>query len=231
MLVDELSDREMVTYLSSQGVPESVRVILVLNPEASTISQSPLVLHPSFLHVALTVPYRSTIAITSLARFIASSTNLSVPTGGIGSDVLGIKPILICVSEDEKTMKEALMETQKVMSGVRDVIALYDMARLPDAVEQFATKEAASGNGNLWKIHHAEDFYGWESDNIVALTEGGLGEESKILEMTTRAKINLCRLSKKVQFMDRIYRSQICTQLRFTKGIPEKVIQNLAKTH
>ena len=197
MLVDEVSDREIVTALSDHGVPDSIRIILALNPEASPVSLSPLVLHPSFLHVALTVPYRSTIAITSLARFIANSTNLSVPTGGIGSDVLGMKPILICVSEDEKTMEEALTETQKVMGGGRDVTALYDMARLPDAVEQFASKEAASGNGNLWKIHHAEDFYGWESDNIVALTEGGLGEQSKILEMTTRARINLCRLSKK----------------------------------
>ena len=98
----------MVTELSSQGVPESVRVILVLNPEASTISRSPLVLHPSFLHVTLTVPYRCTISITNFARFLANSTNLSVPTGGIGSDVLGIKPILFCVSEDEKTIEEAL---------------------------------------------------------------------------------------------------------------------------
>ena len=131
-------------------------------------------------------------------------------TGGIGSDVLGIKPILFCVSEDEKTIEEALTETHKVMGG-RNVIVLYDMARLPDAVEQFATKQAASGNGFLWKIHHAEDFYGWESDKIVALTEGGLGEQSKILEMTTRARINLCRLSKKVRYIDSICRSQIRT--------------------
>ena len=196
MLVDEVSDREIVTALSDHGVPDSIRIILALNPEASPVSLSPLVLHPSFLHVELTVPYRSTIAITSLARFIANTTNLSVPTGGIGSDVLGIKPILFCVSEDEKTIEEALTETHKVL-GSRNFIALYDMACLPDSIKQFATKEAASGNGFLWKIHHAEDFYGWESDKIVALTEGGLGEQSKIMEMATRAKTNLCRLSKK----------------------------------
>merc|ERR1719209_1955982 len=80
-------------------------MILVLNPDAS---KSTLTLPPSFLHVTLTTPYRSTIAITSLARFIAKCKGLVVPEGDFGSDVEGIKPIFFDVGNDERKMEEAL---------------------------------------------------------------------------------------------------------------------------
>ena len=66
-------------------MPESVRMILVLNPMIS--DESPLTLPPSVLHVTLTTPYRSTIAITRLARFIAECKGLVVPEGDFGSNL------------------------------------------------------------------------------------------------------------------------------------------------
>ena len=67
MLVDEILDKHVLIKLEEQIFPDSVRMILVVNP----VSESSLTLPPSFLHVTLTTPYRSTIAITRLARFIA----------------------------------------------------------------------------------------------------------------------------------------------------------------
>ena len=60
ILVDEIYKKELLNKLEEQSFPESVRMILVLNPK---MSKSPLTLPPSFLHVTLTTPYRSTIAI------------------------------------------------------------------------------------------------------------------------------------------------------------------------
>ena len=88
--------------------PLSVRMILVLNPMTF---KSPLTLPPSFLHVTLTTPYRSTIAITRLARFIAKCKGLNFPEGDFGSDVEGIKPIFFDVGEDERKMEEALAQS------------------------------------------------------------------------------------------------------------------------
>ena len=85
-------------------------MILVLNPRTS---DSPLTLPPSFLHVTLTTPYRSTIAITSLARFIAKCCGLGVPEGDFGSDVEGIRPIVFDVGKDERKMREALVYCRK----------------------------------------------------------------------------------------------------------------------
>ena len=68
MLLDEIADNATLSKLGEQCNLESVRMILVLNPAAYG---RPMALPPSFLHVTLTTPYRSTIAITSLARYIA----------------------------------------------------------------------------------------------------------------------------------------------------------------
>ena len=38
-----------------------------------------------------------------------------------------------------------------------------------------------------WKCYNADNFYGWEADNIVAVSTG-----SSILEMITRARNRLC---------------------------------------
>ena len=78
------------------------------------MSVSPLTLPPSFLHVTLTTPYRSTIAITRLARFIAKCEGLVVPEGDFGSDVEGTKPIFFDVGEyNIRKVEEALDECHK----------------------------------------------------------------------------------------------------------------------
>ena len=95
----------MLSNLANQSIPDSVRMILILNPKDS---KSPLTLPPSLLHVTLTTPYRSTIAITSLARFIAKCKGWLVDEGDFGSDVEGNKPIFFDIGKDERKMEEAL---------------------------------------------------------------------------------------------------------------------------
>ena len=58
-----------------------MRMILILNPRE--YKGTALTLRPSFLYVTLTTatPYRSSIAIARLARFIAKSKCLVVPRG------------------------------------------------------------------------------------------------------------------------------------------------------
>ena len=106
MLVDEIAfsgegaRAEWLHDLDDQSFPESVRMILILNPVETadnarfTESNEDLVLPPSFLQVMLTTPYRSTRAITTLSRFIAKCKGLALPEGEIGSDVEGSKPII-----------------------------------------------------------------------------------------------------------------------------------------
>merc|ERR1719222_1770006 len=101
-------------------------MILVLNPGAVG---DPLTLPPSFLRVTLTTPYRSTIAITRLARFIAQCKGLGVPEGDFGSDVEGTKPIVFDVGKDERKMEEALEECHKQLGD--NVTVLYDYDREP----------------------------------------------------------------------------------------------------
>merc|ERR1712001_515286 len=109
-------------------------MILVLNPISYG---SPLTLPPSFLHVTLTTPYRSTIAITSLARFIAKCKGLVVPEGDFGSDVEGTKPIFFDVGLDERMMEEALEHCHKHLGD--KVTILYNY-QIPDSIEKM-TKE------------------------------------------------------------------------------------------
>ena len=107
LLVDEICNKHDLRKLGEQIFPETVRMILILNPRESD-EGNPLTLSPSFLHVTLTTPYRSTIAITRLARFIAKSIGLVFSEGEFGSDVEGTKPILFDVRRDERKMNEAL---------------------------------------------------------------------------------------------------------------------------
>merc|ERR1712218_8430 len=123
---DEIKYKGMFRKLGDQSFPESVRMILIVNPKES--DGSPLTLPPSFLHVTLTTPYRSTIAITSLARFIAKCKGLVVPEGDFGSDVEGTKPIFFDVGKDEIKMEEALKHCRKRLGD--NATILYD-ANLP----------------------------------------------------------------------------------------------------
>merc|ERR1719239_2149777 len=112
-------------------------MILVLNPRAFP-KNVPLALPPSFLHVTLTTPYRSTIAITSLARFIAKCNSQVVPEGDFGSDVEGIRPIFFGVGKDEKKMEEALEHCHKYLGDKATII--YDTG-IPDSIEKMVKEQ------------------------------------------------------------------------------------------
>ena len=79
ILLDEILIGEELNRLADlhKKIPLSVRLVLVVNPFSfSKVSTLP----ESFLRINLTTPYRSTIAITALARFIAKCEDrLDVP--------------------------------------------------------------------------------------------------------------------------------------------------------
>ena len=141
-----------------------------------------LTLPPSFLQVTLTTPYRSTIAITSLARFIAKCKGLVVPEGDFGSDVEGTKPIFFDVGRDEKKLMEALALSHKHLGD--DATILFDYG-LPHSIENMV-KEQGKEAGGPWECYRAWDYYGWEAERVVAVTDG-----IHIMEVMTRARTHL----------------------------------------
>ena len=142
-------------------------------------SKSPLTLPPSFLHVTLSTPYRSTSAITSLARFIAKCEGLAVPEGDLGSDVDGIKPIFFDVGKDERKMKEALKHCRKHLGD--NATILYE-DYIPDSIKKLA-RDQGKESGGTWDRFDAGNFYGWEAEIVVAVTGG-----FNIMELITRAR-------------------------------------------
>ena len=58
LLVDEICNKHALRELGEQSFPETMRIILILNPRESEEGDS-LTLSPSFLHVTITTPYRS----------------------------------------------------------------------------------------------------------------------------------------------------------------------------
>ena len=177
LLVDEIFGKEMLSKLGDQSLPESVRMILVLNPAGRG---QPLTLPPSFLHVTLTTPYRSTIAITRLARFIAKCKGLVVPEGDFGSDVEGTKPILFEIGEDASTLDDILFYLWSHLG--RDSIILTDslpqLKSIREMVQQF---------GGFWQsCYHVNDSF-LEGEQVVAITTG-----ANAMELITKAHTWLC---------------------------------------
>ena len=170
----------MLKKLGEQTLPDSVRMILVLNPASS--QRSPLNLPPSFLHVTLTTPYRSTIAITALARFVAECKGLDVPEEDYGSDVKGTKPIFFDVGEDQRKLGEALEGCQEHLKD--NVTVLYDLY-LPPRIEVIV-KVKGKKAGGPWECHKASTFYGWEAERVVVVTNG-----DHIMELITRGRTHL----------------------------------------
>ena len=178
-IVDEIYRKALLSNLGEQSFPESVRMILIVNPDARG---RPLALPPSVLHVTLTIPYRSTIAITSLARFIAKCKNLVVPEGDFGSDVVGTKPLFFDVGLHERKLKEALEHCYKHLGD--NVTILY--SGLPTEAIQNMVKNQGKEEGGLWDCYYASDFYGWEAERVVAVTTG-----LNLMEQVTRARTHL----------------------------------------
>ena len=124
ILIDEiLQPHIMLNSLAelNESFHTNVTVIAVVNPQWS--SDIPT-LPESVLQINLTTPYRSTIAITSLARFLRKSDGLDVPEGEFGSDVEGKKPIVSDVGADEDKLKMVLHRSRGQLGD--DVTLLYD---------------------------------------------------------------------------------------------------------
>ena len=182
MLVDEIDDKDILGISQDCRLPELVRMVLVVNPDASgkpdNLSDN---LPPSFEHVTLTTPYRSTIAITSLARFIAKCKGLNVPAGEVGSDVEGTKPVFFDVGVDEKRMEMALAHCHTYLG---DNVTLLHCVSHP-AINRIVSNQDKEAGGP-WDSYYAMNFYGWEAERVVAVTNG-----SAVMELITRARTHL----------------------------------------
>merc|ERR1712130_659835 len=148
----------------AERIPECVKLILIVNPAAS--SDLPTSLPESFLHINLATPYRSTKAITSLARFLAKCEDQVVPEGEFGSDVEGKKPIVFDVGKDEVKLREALQRSRDLFGN--DATLLYDKFLSSSMIE--ICKSNGEEKGEAWECYY---FFGCESDRVVALTARG----------------------------------------------------------
>ena len=179
ILVDEIINIKMLSHIGDKSIPESIRMIVIVNPSTSLAQ---LTLPPSFLQVTLTTPYRSTIAITSLACFIAKCKGLTFPEGDFGSDVEGVKPVVFDVGQDGIKFRYALAQCCKLVG--EDATILY--ASLPPH-QLLSILRKGKEVGGSWNCHKIYNFYGWEADRVVAVIC-----EHSILEMITRARTHLC---------------------------------------
>ena len=163
------------------SIPPCVTLILIVNPRSA--AELPTTLPDSFLRINLATPYRSTIAITSLARFIAKFKGAVFPEGDFGSDVKGKKPIMFDVGNDEVKLREAL-ERSRALFG-NNTTLLYDIG-LTSSMREICLSYSKERGGAL-EVYKAGRFFGWEAERVVAVTVGAI----YTLEMATRAKTRL----------------------------------------
>ena len=91
--------------------PASVLIIAVVNPMLCPyLLDLSVTLSESVFQINLTTPYRSTIAITSLARFLAKSHVEYVPEGEFGTDVEEKKPIVFGVGSNKDKQIQVSLE-------------------------------------------------------------------------------------------------------------------------
>merc|ERR1712130_783470 len=110
-------------------------------------SKLPTTLPESFLHIDLTTPYRSTIAITTLARFLAKYQGKVVPEGDFGSDVEGKKPIVFDVGKDEVKLREALQRSRDLFGNDATLLYEYD---LPSSMKEIC-EGTGKEKGEAWE--------------------------------------------------------------------------------
>ena len=174
LLVDEISDNTLLAGLEDEGIPDSVRMILIMNPMSrhnDTYGDPITKPLPDFEHVTLTTPYRSTIAITKLARFITECEEVALPDEDYGSDVEGIKPIFFDTGSDERKIKEALEYCHRCFGD--DVTILYDGEEdNPGPIDQLVMSQGKKAGGP-WEYYHSLGFNGAEAERVVAVTSRG----------------------------------------------------------
>ena len=181
-----ISDNTLLAGLGDEGIPDSMRMILIMNPMSRRYGDPITEPLPHFEHVLLKTLYRSTIAITRLNRFISGPEceGLDVPEENYGSDVQGIKPIFFDTGRDERKIKAALEYCHKCFGD--DVTILYDGEEdFPGPIDQLVMSQGKKAGGP-WEYYHSLGFNGAEAERVVVVTSGG-----DILEEITRAKTQL----------------------------------------
>ena len=174
LLVDEICSLSWFTKL--QKIPESVTLLLVANPE---ISQELDTLNCPTM--SLTTPFRSTIAINSLARFFAAPRGIIIPECDFES-VEGNKPIFFDLGDDKDKMEKALQECRTIF-GQLPFVTLHNMTySVVDCVENVIKKVIKT-----WEFYHAKDFRGWEAKRLVLL----ISRDQDVFQMITRAKSSI----------------------------------------
>ena len=190
LLMDEIfSPNKVLASLAehSESLPANVTIIAVVNPAHSHLLPT---LPESVLQVDLTTQYRSTIAITSLARFLVKCTGQDVPEEEFGSDVEGRKPIFFDVGSDEEKLRPALQRSREQLGD--DVTLLFGYgggagsSDLPPSMRAIC-RAMTKKEGGHWESYNPRDCTGWEADKVVAVTSG----DRRLLEMVTRAKTHL----------------------------------------
>ena len=99
-----------------------------------------------------------------------------------GSDVEGIKPIFFDVCKDERRMEEALKHCRKHLG---DNATILYAVNLPDSIRKMVDEQRKE-SGGPWHCYNTYNFYGWEDERVVAVTDG-----MSIMELITRAKTHL----------------------------------------
>ena len=164
-VVDELIDRiGSKRSWCQMKIHENVRLILVLNP--SSYEHGTITLPRSFLQITLATPYRSTLSITSLTRFMAKRLNLKHPEKELGTDVEGFLPIFFDVgrvdNEGGKLWRlcEAFDVCERKSVG-KEVTVLWSP---PESNQNLITNLCKSRSGGSWQSYYAVDYYGSESE-------------------------------------------------------------------
>ena len=116
-----------------------------------------------------------------MARKLKLRRHKEFPEGDIGSDVEGPKPIMFELFDgDDQQMKKALAECKEYL-GNNATILCYDTEEIAKRWQ----KEA----GGSWECYHADNFYGWEADRVLAIISSL--STMKIVEILSRAKTHL----------------------------------------
>ena len=110
---------------------------------------------------------------------MAAQRELIVPEGGVGSDVEGALPIFFDIGQSEKRLEGALRICLEQMGN--SATLLYDDLSYPlRRAFEVKVKEMAG----TWECYDGFDFYGWEAENVIVVTNG-----KWIMELITRARI------------------------------------------
>ena len=185
---------------------DDIRMILIMNPSSA---RAPFSLPSSFLHVRLDTPYRSTVAITSLARFVATSKGLKLSNSDFGSNVQGFKPIFFDIGKSERTVLQLITVEKAIMyckEHLGDDVTIPYGNRISPYIMKFIWEQSKEGGGS-WDCYHAVNFFGWEAEKVIVVTDG-----EYLTEMITRAKMQL-RLTPDICYIHKRIYPQLCIDL------------------